>query len=143
MDFIFPNLSYQTDLVPKARLHAQKHNCFFMPVGFKFPQFSEHLIDIMRKMDITPSEVWLAAGSGCLANAAKMSWPKAKINAVSLGFKHIELLPDIIKHEVMEKPYQEADKPPPFKSAKYYDAKIWRVVEEHAKPDALIWNTAG
>ena len=32
---------------------------------------------------------------------------------------------------------------PPFPSAPTYDAKAWKFVKEHAKPNALFWNVAG
>ena len=40
------------------------------------------------------------------------------------------------------KPCKDEEKPP-FPSAPTYDAKAWKFVKEHAKPNALFWNVAG
>jgi hypothetical protein len=45
-------------------------------------------------------------------------------------------------YSVPEEPEQEAELPPPYPSAIYYDAKIWRFIQKHAKPGALVWNIA-
>ena len=41
-----------------------------------------------------------------------------------------------------EKPEEPAEILPPFPSALYYDAKVWRFAEQHGSKDALIWNVS-
>jgi hypothetical protein len=64
------------------------------------------------------------------------------LKAVSLGFSHLKLQENIEVFHAPERPNTKAEIPPPFASAEYYDAKLWRFAKEHASPNALIWNVA-
>jgi hypothetical protein len=92
----------------------------------------------IKSIDLRPySEIWCSAVSGTLARAMKSTFPYMTLRIVSMtkagdGDFHAP-----------EKYHQPAQIAPPYPSCPYTDAKVWRFAQEHAAPDALIWNTAG
>lgn len=137
------NYEHQKELEQSVKKYCEGRGAYFIPIGFDFQQYRDALLDVIRKVDFDPFEVWVAAGSGCLARMVQNAWPKAKINAVVLGFEHVRLESGIVKHNAIEKVGQAADIPPPYPSASHYDAKLWRFVQKLASEGALIWNVAG
>ena len=109
------------------------------PPGFATPEFAGSLSGVVSSLDMSPySEIWVASVTGTLARALKKTFPKTMVRTVS-----------VVKNgapcdfTASEKYHQPAKSPPPYPSCPYTDAKVWRFVRKHARPGALIWNTAG
>jgi hypothetical protein len=137
-----PDVTHQSQLVEKAKEYAQKNNACYLPIGFDYSPFTDRFVVLAKSLELMPEEVWVAAGSGMTARCLRKVWPKAIINTVNLG-----MMPDIETGSdnnffVPEEPEIEAQLPPPYASAKYYDAKMWCFITQHASKGALVWNTA-
>jgi hypothetical protein len=133
---------HQSQLIETAKKYARDNYAYYMPIGFNFKAFNDRLIQEARSLKITPAEVWVAAGSGTTARCLARAWPDAKLNVVNLG-----MMPslEVEANDIFlapENPNKEAELPPPYPAASYYDAKIWRFVKAHATKGALIWNIA-
>jgi len=109
------------------------------PPGFATPEFAGSLSGALAKLDVSAfPEIWVASVTGTLARALKKTFPKAMVRTVS-----------VVKNgapcdfTAPEKYHQPAKSPPPYPACPYTDAKVWRFAQKHAKPGALIWNTAG
>jgi hypothetical protein len=137
-----PEVSHQSELVQAAKDYTSKNDARYLPVGFDEPLFTKRLIFLAQSLDINPHEVWTSAGSGTTARCLRLAWPEAKINIVNLGMMPSLKVDADNVYSVPEEPEQEAELPPPYPSAIYYDAKIWRFIQKHAKPGALVWNIA-
>lgn len=122
-----------------ARESDERH---IYPVGFCTPEFERMLIAYIKSVPASPKEVWTLAGSGFLARSLVKAWPDAEINAVNMGFPHVNTTGLTRVFNTLEDPEEKAVIPPPYPSASYYDAKVWRVAKEHGTPGALIWNVA-
>ncbi len=139
---VLDNLSHQSQMVEIAHEYAKKSNAYFLPVGFDFPAFNNCLIKLARSLPINPKEVLVPGGSGTTSRCLVKAWPKAKVCTVDLGMmlgadmgtKHVYYAP--------EAPTEKAQFTPPYPSAIYYDAKMWRFVKNYASLGALIWNVA-
>ena len=140
--FVVDSATSQVDV----HQYAQKYvnllgGRYLFPVGFDFPDFFNMLVSTVGSIGMEPKEVWAVAGSGCMVRAMASAWPNAEINAISLGFPQL----NAGRARVLvapEGPEQTAQYPPPFPSASYYDAKLWRFVKEYATQGALVWNVA-
>ena len=139
--YIVESMEKQTDLVQIAKDYAEFYDSVLLPVGFDMPEFSERLIELARGLPIVPDEVWTVAGSGCLARALCDAWPNANVNAVSLGFDHLNAGRAKV-HLAPETAEQAAMEMPPYPSSEYYDAKVWKFAKEMGSEGALIWNVA-
>ncbi len=136
------NTKAQPALYKVAEQYSQKNDeCYLFPIGFCTSAFQEKLVEYARSLPVRPKEVWALAGSGCLVRSLKQAWADAQINGVSLGFSHLDAQ-GVKLYYADELPEEAAKKPPPYPSASYYDAKIWRYVDEYGSDDALIWNVA-
>lgn len=109
------------------------------PPGFAIPEFAGSLSGALCALDISPyPEIWVPSVTGTLARALKKTFPKTMVRTVS-----------VVKNgapcdfAAPEKYHQPAKVPPPYPSCPYTDAKAWRFAQKHARPGALIWNTAG
>ena len=134
---------HQDGTVGEAKQYAERSGAHLLPVGFNYHPFTERLISLARSLDVDPEEVWVSGGSGTTSRCLIEAWPKAKINTVNLGVRpNADMGTPYKIWTVSEKLNEESSDTPPYPSARYYDAKIWRVVREHAQPGALIWNIA-
>ncbi|MSU60651.1 MAG: hypothetical protein EXS52_01900 [Candidatus Staskawiczbacteria bacterium] len=139
---VVDQFSHQSQIVEMAQHYAREHNAHFMPVGFDYPPFTDRLVSLARSLDVNPKEAWVSGGSGTTSRCLAKAWPNAKICTVNLGMMpNVDMGTPHVFH-VPEKPEMEAELPPPYPSAKYYDAKIWRFIQQHATKGALIWNIA-
>lgn len=109
------------------------------PPGFATPEFAGSLSGALSSLDISPyPEIWVASVTGTLARALKKTFPKIMVRTVS-----------VVKNgapcdfTAPEKYHQPAKSAPPYPACVYTDAKVWRFTQKHARPGALIWNTAG
>ncbi len=117
---------------------AKENKALYLPIGFNCELFRNELINIAKETISLPEEVWVTVGSGTTIACLREAWPSAKINGVNLGF----LNHDNVEFTVLEKADEVAEKFPPYPSAPFYDAKIWRFVKKHASKGAVIWNIA-
>lgn len=140
---VVSNIYSQLELEKVAIQNIHPCEAHLIPIGFNFTEFQETLVEIIKEMDILPDEVWVIAGSGCLARSINKAWPSSRVNAVSLGLPQLRLDEGIKVYEAPEKLNEKAVFPPPFPSAEYYDAKLWRFVKQYASDNALVWNVAG
>jgi hypothetical protein len=139
---VVDDCSHQSQVVDQAKDYAKAHGAYFMPVGFDYPPFTDRLVDLARSLDVQPKEVWVSGGSGTTSRCLVKAWPEAAIHTVHLGMMpHADMGTKNVYH-VPERPTDNAELPPPYPSAIYYDAKIWRFVQEYATKGSLIWNIA-
>lgn len=117
---------------------AKGNKAFHLPIGFNCELFRNELINIAKETISSPKEVWTTVGSGTTITCLREAWPSTKINGVNLGF----LNHDNVEFTVLEKADEVAEEFPPYPSANFYDAKIWRFVKKHASKGAVIWNIA-
>lgn len=126
----------------KARAYCEASGASFIELGLKLPGMEDALVELAASLPVTPSEVWVTAGSGTLSRALARAWPGAALNCVQIGMK--PKLPEGARVWVAPERFEErASGPlPPFPSAEFYDAKAWRFVSEHATrgPGTLLWN---
>lgn len=124
----------------RASEYAAWVGATLLPFGLDTPEMQAALADAARTLDISPHEVWVAAGSGTLTRALQAAWPDAAHHAVRVG-----AAPDVGSARLWEAPEpfeRPARRPPPFPSCDNYDAKVWQFIEAHASPGALFWNVA-
>ena len=136
---------HQDGAVAAAREYAEKTGGYLLPVGFDYPAFTDRYIALMQSLDIHPEEVWVSGGSGVSARCLIRAFPNARINVINLNVRSNAQLGSPYKVRTIPEPLStpaSAEKIPPYPSALYYDAKIWQVVQEHAKPGAFVWNIA-
>ncbi len=136
------NLLHQVDVVTVAHNYAKENNAYFMPIGFSFPVFNNCLIKLAKSLPILPREVWVSGGSGTTSRCLTRAWPQAIIHTVDLGMMLNADMGTEYVYKVSENPTDKATLLPPYPSAIYYDAKIWRFVKNFANKGALVWNIA-
>lgn len=136
----FPN--FLNVVTARAKAYAEtSRNAICLPLGFAMPEFSAALTAVAQNLSIDPPrEVWLVGGTGTLLRSLRAAWPKAQINAVTLGMKNGDMTGADRVFTAPEKFEQKAKNPPPFPSAPHYDAKVWQFAEKHGRKGALIWN---
>lgn len=136
------NVGSQSEVYETAEKYSiLDQNRYLFPVGFNTMAFQSLLIEFAKSLPVNPREIWALAGSGCLVRSLKKAWGDAEINAVSLGFSHVDTGSAKV-FQAPELPEQEAKHLPPYPSASYYDAKIWQFVQKYGQDDAFIWNVA-
>lgn len=126
--------------MPVAALYdfAKEKGSTILPPAFDMPEFEEALIKAVQDFDVREySEIWTCAVTSTLTRALKRAFPDKVFKTVSV-VKSTEG-----DFAAPEKYHQPAKVPPPYPSCPYTDAKVWQFAIKHAKPGALIWNTAG
>ncbi len=124
----------------RAREYCKQTGAYLVPFG----GYTEHISVIeqaARELNINPTQVWCAAGSGTLAKQLHKAWPNAQLNAVQVG-KELKDIPGTV-HVWPHKFDKGCKEPTPFPADSYYEAKAWQVCKEKAKPGAVFWNVAG
>jgi hypothetical protein len=130
----------------RAREHCEKTGAYLFQLGFDLPVMLAPLTAAARSLDVQPTEVWCAAGSGTLCRALQAAWPEARHVAVQVGKP--PKVGAATLHKAPEKFEKPARQSPPFPSCANYDAKVWQFLKprlEAAGPDdrILFWNVAG
>jgi len=131
---------YLTVVQARAKTYAAESGARFLPLGFDLPEVLDEAASQMAAVDLNPPEVWCAAGSGLLSRALQQAFPDAVHHAVRIGMP-----PHVGRARLWHAPEPfdaPASCPPPFPSTPNYDAKVWRFLSAHARPDALFWNVA-
>jgi hypothetical protein len=141
--FSIEKVTKQHELVEGAKRYAAETGAYFMPIGCATDNFYNQLVAFAKSLPMIPRETWCLAGSGLLCRALCEAWPTTRINAVNLGMPHLAIDKSrVTLFEAPEKPEEPAQIPPPYPSALYYDAKIWRFAQIHGGEGAFIWNVA-
>jgi len=135
--------SHQDQVFETARDYATQSNAKLLPTGLNFPAFHQRYIELIRSVCEPPEEVWASGGSGLSARALQAAWPNSRVNVVDLNVRANSDFGSPAKvWKIPESLSVEAELPPPWPSAKYYDAKVWRIAREYAAQGALIWGIA-
>lgn len=131
---------YLSNVQSKARAYCELTGAVMMPFGLDTPGVRDALAAVARGLDIEPSQVWAAAGSGMLIRSLQAAWPEAEFSAVQVGkAPNIGMARSYVAPEPFEK---DARSKPPFPSCSNYDAKVWQFMNHKAATDALFWNVA-
>jgi 1-aminocyclopropane-1-carboxylate deaminase/D-cysteine desulfhydrase-like pyridoxal-dependent ACC family enzyme len=119
---------------------------FYLRMGLDTPHVLAAYSLIAERLDIEPSTVWVAGGSGTLTRGLQVAWPNAKHIAVSVGYNGDYGNATVIKSPLpFNRPAPIADRPP-FPSSVNYDAKVWRLIKESKRDKrgiTLFWNVGG
>lgn len=136
-----------------------EHNpkCFKVPLGFKHDLFSKYLKnDISSQLtsiilDYKIDRLWVSTGSGTLATILREVTPSyVQINCVnvkvlSLSDERIQKLTKLKNVNLLnvdEEFSQPAALQPSIPSNLYYDAKVFRLLDEEGSEKDLWWNVA-
>ena len=120
-----------------------------LPFGLQSEEYIDMLAGAVRRalpqslVDDPPRRVWLACGSGVILRALHRVWPTTFFFPIQVGKQIYDDIVEGIRHKIFKAPekfYEDALWPPPFRSVKNYDAKIWQFVAEHGEDGDLIWN---
>ncbi len=126
-----------------AMAEAKRQNAIHFPPAFDMPEFEDAMVIALKDFDASPySEIWTCAVTGTLTRALQRAFPDKAFKTV----KVVKAECDLGKSEIFfapEKYHQIAKNQPPYPSCPHTDAKVWQYVVQNARPNALIWNTAG
>lgn len=121
---------------------------YLLPFGFANEEIISTLYNNIKKastIDLSyEGTIWLVGGSATLLNVLERIYEKANFSVVQVGKT---IWPDQIStrtkiYNAPEKFYDDAITPPPYPSARKYDAKCWQFVKQFGKPNDIIWNVA-
>jgi|TARA_Y100000593_G_C4248844_1_gene306082 hypothetical protein len=123
-------------------------NRVLFPIGLEHPTVVGSIIKVARQNlnENDFSEIWSVGSSGTLSRGLQLAFPNKDVHVVSVG--HTMSKREIGRAKFYRSDYKfdkivKEEEMPPFPSAPTYDAKAWKFVKEHAKPNALFWNVAG
>lgn len=133
--------------MPIADLHerAKTESCGapVLPPGFDQPDFEEAMVAALAPFPAKEyPEIWTTAVTGTLTRVLRRAFPDTPLKTVKV-VRHSGELPADAIYDAPEKYHQAAKSPPPYPACPYTDAKLWQFAAVHARPGALIWNTAG
>ena len=136
---------YLSTVQARAREYSRQVGAKLAPFGIDMPEAIEMVAAAARSIGIEPDEVWCASGSGVLARALAVAWPKARRHVVQVGRR---LEPNEVAGATIHAhplPFgREATNDPPFPSDPHYDAKAWEQCGARKGPGCvLFWNVAG
>jgi len=136
---------YLSVVQARARRYASAQAAYLLPFGADIAGAVELIADAARSIDIYPTTVWCAAGSGTLARGLARAWPTADLHAVVVGRTVSSAQAGFAT--LHQSPYQFRDVAktrPPFPSDGHYDAKAWEAcLASKPRPDTLFWNVMG
>ncbi len=129
----------------RAAAYCKATGAKLLAFGMDYPEAIEAIAAAARALDERPDEVWCAAGSGVLARALAIAWPKARRHAVQVGrtLTGAEVAGAAI--HVYPRPFGATARiKPPFPSDPHYDAKAWETATARRGPGrVLLWNVTG
>lgn len=124
----------------KARAYCAMTGASFIELGLLLPGMEDALTEFARSLPLGDMDsLWVTAGSGTLARACARAWPRLELHAVQVGMRP-RLPGRCVSHHAPEAFEEPARIPPPFPSARSYDAKAWRFIRDHRRPGAFFWN---
>jgi len=114
-----------------------------LPPGFDMPEFENAMAYALSGFPAKDyPEIWTTAVSGTLTRALHRAFPDTPLKTVKV-VRTSGPLPSTAIYDAPEKYHQAAKNPPPYPACPFTDAKLWQFALRDARPDALIWNTAG
>ena len=121
---------------------AESPRRHLLPLGMHTAPFLVAAIDtlgqIAGEINETPSEVWIAAGSGLLASVLAVVFP-CPIRAVAVG-RPPKVPAGVTVYDYPTEFGKPSRRRPPYPSVANFDAKVWDIALDRAQPGALIWN---
>lgn len=136
---------YLTVVQARATAYCDATGAKLAPFGVDMPESIEAIAAAARSAEIEPDEVWCAAGSGVLARALALAWPKAHRHVVQVG--RALGADDVAGATIHVHPLafgQRAKTAPPFSSDPHYDAKAWEIAKARRGAGLVIfWNVTG
>ncbi len=129
-----------------ARRYCEETGAKLLPFGGDIPEARPAIAEAARSLNLSPAEVWCAAGSGTLARGLAAAWPRAAVHMVQVGrqLEAEDVPPNGVLHTAKEKFSQVSKAVPPFPSDPHYDAKAWGLCEAlHGHGQILFWNVTG
>ncbi len=132
---------YLTVVRARARAYVDvRPRVALLPFGLDHEAVIAGLATVARSTGLEPDEVWCVAGSGLLTRALQRAWPTAEHHAVRVGAP-----PKVGTAALWTAPEafaRPAKIPPPFPSAREYDAKAWQFVRNRAGRGrrVVFWN---
>lgn len=118
-----------------------KDEACLLPLGFNDTEFKNALTEIIKSIDVSPSEIWMPCVSGTLLQSAQTAFPGTAFNAVCVARHHGDT-GNAKLYYAAGKYHQPAPVLPPYPANIFSDAKLWPFVRQFALKDALIWNTS-
>jgi len=121
---------------------------FLLPFGFDDTEFKNFLIKSLKEslpQNFNPKRMWLVAGSATLLQVLSHVLTGTHFLVVQVGKKVWEdQLPEgrATLYIAPEKFYEKSIYPPPYKSVRTYDAKLWQFVKKFGEDGDYIWNVA-
>lgn len=144
VDFRWVNMGMLSVTQCRAREYAAgADERELLPLGLDHEYVTQAIVQAAQTIVPPPTEFWTAGSSGVLTRALQKAWPDADAHVVQI---HHKMKPEELGRARLHvtdvkpgKPCPKADRPP-FPSAVEYDAKVWKVMKQHASPGALFWN---
>lgn len=138
---------YLSVVQARSKKYAQDRGVCLLPFGLDVAVAGPVLAHAARSTGIEPDEVWCAGGSGVLARALRVAWPKARLHIVQVG-KDIEpgkLLVGASVHVHPLKFGERCKSRAPFNSDPHYDAKAWEICQRQRSREGVVlfWNVTG
>jgi hypothetical protein len=94
---------------------------------------------------VTPTRLWLVAGSGFILDVLYSIWPSTEFMVVQVGKKVWREVLEGKKYQLFEAMQRFADVSdiqPTYPTVPWYDAKLWQFVVKHGRDGDFIWNVA-
>jgi hypothetical protein len=137
---------YLSVIQARAKHYCDATGALLAPFGLDIPQSRTAIGEAAQATDLSPDEVWCAAGSGTLSRALQSVWPCAEHHVVQVGHTLSKAESrDAIVHPAGV-PFNTLHKGPvPFPSDRHYDAKAWAACLSypHKGNIVLFWNVLG
>jgi hypothetical protein len=129
-----------------------------LPLGFDDEGFRRHLRraleeqwQTLERRGVAPRRVWLPVGSGTLATVFRsLLAPEVELACVDVRvlpaddvrLTRLATVASVRWYSAPELFHERAASPPPIPSNRWYDAKLWRLLDHHARAGDLWWNVA-
>jgi hypothetical protein len=142
---------YLSVVQARAKDYAKTSGARLVPFGVDLPEAVTRLAEAALATGLDPDEVWCAAGSGVLARALALAWPRARRHVVQVGRElQAKVVAGATIH-IYPRPFANvAMALPPFPSDPHYDAKAWEVLgldpgmtARKGPGRVVFWNVAG
>lgn len=142
-----------------ARVTRSKPGRYQVPLGFNCAPFRAHLRtevarcwdELGRNLPARPKTVWVAVGSGTLANVLRDVLPESvAVRGVDVGvlppgderLGTLRARGGVLWGKSAEAFSEPVREPPPIPSNRHYDAKLWSLLRREARAGDLWWNIA-
>lgn len=130
----------------RAKEYCQDTGAYYLPFGAASEVAISDISEAAKQIDLKPSSIWCAAGSGILTRSICRAFPDTPVNAVQVGR---ELKPSEVGHaKIFVSPHKYSkhlDCSAPFPICPHYEAKAWEIMmgSRDLGDAPLFWNVAG